>query len=185
VVWESEWAVGAGAEVLGAVWSGLARGSSGKFSAASAGCAFATGPAKSTANGMNIAANHRVRANRSTSILLRKPIAQTGQRGLSLIRAMQILHYQAGSEASLNPPTGKREHETVRAFRQGEGRVSEALRTCFNVRVVRVKSVGPHKGRCFPTEPLWPPGGADRGTALLILWQNPRSGREIEEMLMA
>ena len=64
---------------------------------------FAIGPAKSTTNAMDIAANHRVRANRSTSILLRKPIAQTGQRGLSLLRAMQILQYQAGSEVSLKP----------------------------------------------------------------------------------
>ncbi len=90
----------------------------------------------------------------------------------------------AGSESSLNPDR----HEGARngpCFRHRGRQVSEALRTCFDVRIVRVKSVGPHKGGCFPTEPHGFPEGRTGGTALSILWQNPRSGREIEEMLMA
>ena len=77
--------------LLGDVCCGLACGTSGKLSAASAGCALAIGSVKSTVRDMHIAANHRVRANRSTSILLREPIAQTGQRGLSLTRSDAIL----------------------------------------------------------------------------------------------
>ena len=71
-------------ELPGAVCWELATGLSGKLTAASAGCALAIGFAKSTKKAMDVAANHRVRANRSTSILLREPIAQTGQRGAIL-----------------------------------------------------------------------------------------------------
>jgi hypothetical protein len=78
-------------ELLEDVCWGLVTGTSGKLSAASTGCALAIGSAKSTAKAMDIAANHRVRANRSTSILLREPIAQTGQRGLSLTRSDAII----------------------------------------------------------------------------------------------
>ena len=76
---------------------------SGKFSAASAGCALAIGSVKNMVKDMHIAANHRVRANRSTSILLREPIAQTGQRGLSLTRSNAILYLPG--RIGVKPPT--------------------------------------------------------------------------------
>jgi hypothetical protein len=111
--------------VEGAVCWGFATGTSGRLSAASAGCALAIGSAKTTAKAMDIAANHRVRANRSTSILVREPIARTGQRRLSLIGSDAVLYCRVGSESS---------HYSDK----GEGLISKALRTRFDVRIVRV-----------------------------------------------
>ena len=123
--------------VEGAVCWGFATGTSGRLSAASAGCALAIGSAKTTAKAMDIAANHRVRANRSTSILVREPIARTGQRGLSLIGSDAVLYCRVGSESS-HYPYNKMEHDTVCASDKGEGLISKALRTRFDVRIVRV-----------------------------------------------
>jgi hypothetical protein len=86
----SDWLAGAVVELFGDVCHAPAIGLSGKLSAPSVGSALAPGSAKSTTNAMHAAANHRVRANRLTSILLREPIAQTGRRGLSLLREMQF-----------------------------------------------------------------------------------------------